>query len=107
MPPEKTEIKEVDENTKKVIREELGTLMKSDRYTFERLIQILDGRNIKLGTGTGTKIGTASTEKLGFWGNTPDTQPAAVADASADVTSLANQLNTLLARLRSVGIIDT
>ena len=53
MPPEinKEEIREI-------IREELGELIKSDRFVFFKLLQIMDGRNIKLGTGTGTKFGT-------------------------------------------------
>ena len=96
-----------EERIKEIIREELGNLIKSDRFTFEKLIQILDGRNIKLGTGTGTQLADGNTQKLGFWGTTPAGQPGAVADATADTTSLANQLNALLARLRTIGIIDT
>jgi parallel beta-helix repeat protein len=53
---------------------------------------------------TGTKIGTAATQKLGFWGKGAEVQPAAVADAT-DAGTTQTQLNALLARLRSVGII--
>ena len=53
---------------------------------------------------TGTKIGTAATQKLGFWGKGAEVQPAAVADAT-DAGTTQTQLNALLARLRSIGII--
>jgi hypothetical protein len=53
---------------------------------------------------TGTKIGTAATQKLGFWNTTPVVQPAAVADAT-DAGTTQTQLNALLARLRTAGII--
>ena len=53
---------------------------------------------------TGTKIGTAATQKLGFWNATPAVQPAAVADAT-DAGTTQTQLNALLARLRTAGII--
>jgi hypothetical protein len=53
---------------------------------------------------TGTKIGTAATQRLGFWNATPVAQPAAVADAT-DAGTTQTQLNALLARLRTAGII--
>jgi hypothetical protein len=56
---------------KGLIREELISLIKSDRYVFEKTIQILDQRNIQVGRTTGTKIGTNSGEKIGFLGVTP------------------------------------
>ena len=63
-----------------------------------------DAKNIAVGTTTGTKIATATTQKLGFFGTTPVTQPAAVADAT-DAASVITQLNALLARMRSLGLI--
>lgn len=48
----------------------------SDRYVFQRDIQMLDGRNIQLARGTGTQIGTAPDQKLGFFGGTPIVQPS-------------------------------
>lgn len=65
-----------EETIKKIIREELGNLIKSDRYIFEKLIQLADGRNIMVGTNTGTKIGIESTQKLGFFNTTPISQPS-------------------------------
>jgi len=63
-----------------------------------------DAKNIAVGTGTGTKIASASTQKLGFFGATPVVQPAAVADATGAGDVVA-QLNALLARMRSLGLI--
>lgn len=50
--------------------------MKTDRYFFEKLIQIADGRNIQLGRNTGTRFGTSTLEKIGFYGHTPIEQQA-------------------------------
>lgn len=62
---------------------------------------------IVTGSGAnGFKIGTATTQGLGFWNATPSAQPAAVADAT-DAASVITQLNELLARLRTIGLIAT
>jgi hypothetical protein len=76
------------------------------RISSNRAITVSDGGNVVLGTTTGTKIGTATTQKLGFYNATPVVQPAAVADAT-DAASVITQLNDLLARLRTLGIIAT
>jgi hypothetical protein len=68
-------------------------------------ISLLD-QDVVLGTTTGTKIGTATTQKIGFWNATPVVQPTAVADAT-DAASVITQLNALLAKLRTLGIIAT
>ena len=69
-------------------------------------LQITDARDVVLGTTTGTKIGTATTQKLGFYNATPVVQPTAVADAT-DAATVITQLNDLLAKLRTLGIIAT
>jgi hypothetical protein len=56
--------------------------------------------------GDGLYVGKGSTRKLGFWGATPTTKPASVADAT-DAASVITQLNSLLAKLRTIGIIAT
>lgn len=69
-----------------------------------------EGGNIEVGTATGTQLGTAAGEKLGLWGATPDVQPAAVADAAGGAivdAEARTAINTLLARLRSRGVIAT
>jgi hypothetical protein len=70
------------------------------------LLHLADAGNIQVGTTTGTKIGTATTQKLGFYNATPVVQPAAVADATTAVDVI-TQLNDLLAKLRTLGIIAT
>jgi len=70
------------------------------------LLHLADAGNITVGTTTGTKIGTATTQKLGFYNATPVVQPTAVADAT-DAATVITQLNALLAKLRTLGIIAT
>jgi hypothetical protein len=76
------------------------------RISNDRSITVSDGGNVVLGTTTGTKIGTATTQKLGFYNATPVVQPTAVADATTAVDVI-TQLNDLLAKLRTLGIIAT
>ena len=58
------------------------------------------------GTLRGLKIGSTGTSLLGFYGATPAVQPTAVADAT-DASTVITQLNALLSRLRTIGIIAT
>ena len=76
------------------------------RITSAGVLQIADAGNITVGTTTGTKIGTATTQKIGFYNATPVVQPTAVADATTAVDVI-TQLNNLLAKLRTLGIIAT
>jgi hypothetical protein len=76
------------------------------RITSAGVLQVADAGNITVGTTTGTKIGTATTQKLGFYNATPVVQPAAVADATTAIDVI-TQLNALLAKLRTLGIIAT
>jgi hypothetical protein len=100
----------------------------SSTHTFD------DAANIVVGTTTGTKIGTATTQKIGFYNTTPVVQGAAVADLTTTATTgtlptangsvtiadaslptnqelleycveLESKLETLLARIRAIGII--
>ena len=77
-----------EQQIKEIIKEELGALLKSDRYMFEKIIQIADGRNIQLGLTTGTKIGTSVSQKLSFWNKTPIIQPASADQAGVGYTSV-------------------
>jgi hypothetical protein len=70
------------------------------------LFTIADALNIAVGTTTGTKIGTATTQKIGFYDATPVVRPTAVADAT-DAASVITQLNALLSRMRTLGLIAT
>ena len=69
-------------------------------------ISLPAGANIALATTTGTKVGTATNQLLGFYNQTPVDQPAAVADATGAGDVVA-QLNSLLARIRELGLIAT
>jgi hypothetical protein len=76
------------------------------RITSAGVLQIADAGDIAVGTTTGTKIGTATSQKIGFYNATPVVQPTAVADAT-DAATVITQLNDLLAKLRTLGLIAT
>jgi len=63
----------------------ISNLSKSDRYIFQKTVQVLDGRNVQLGVSTGTKIGTATTQKIGFYNKAPVAQQTGVAVSAAGV----------------------
>jgi hypothetical protein len=69
-------------------------------------LTLADAATLAVGTSTGTKIATATTQKLGFWNASPAVQPTAVADAT-DAATVITQLNSLLSRLRTIGLIAT
>ena len=66
----------------------INHLVNSDRYVFQKHLQIMDGRNIQLALGTGTKIGTATTQKMGFFGVAPVVQQAPTATAASLLAAL-------------------
>lgn len=49
---------------------------------------VTDGSNMSVGTSTGTKLATATTQKLGFYGATPITQPANTTDLRQTLINL-------------------
>ena len=75
-----------EEEVKRIIQEELSGLLGLERYTFQKHIQLFDGRNIQTGRATGTKIGTATDQLLAFYGVTPVNQPATISDPSGGGT---------------------
>ena len=75
-----------EEQIRIIIRDELSDLMKSDRYTITRTLQILNGRNIIVGTSDGTKFSTETSQKIAFHGTTPSIQQAKISDPSGGVT---------------------
>jgi len=72
-----------EDQIRQIIREELSSLIKSDRFTFEKTLQLLDGRNIQTGRGTGTRIGTAPDQKIALYGETPIVQQGAISAPTA------------------------
>lgn len=69
-------------------------------FNFQKHITILDDKNIQVGRTNGTKIGTAADQKVGFFGQTPTTQIAAITDPSGGATVDAE------ARTKIIQIID-
>ena len=78
---------------REIIKEELSEFLKSDRFIFYKLIQILDGRNIQLSTTTGSQFGTATTQKIGFLGKSPVSQQTTVTAPSGGGSSSADAID--------------
>jgi hypothetical protein len=75
-----------DEQVREIIREEVPHLLKKTTVAIEGNIQLLDGRNIMVGSTNGTKIGTSTAQKLGFFNKTPVVQPSALTAQLASLT---------------------
>lgn len=103
-----------------LLQKSIERLEKSDRYTFEKSLQLLDGRNIQTGRGTGTKIGTATDQKIALYGETPIVQQGAIGspsvsgvtggdtvDASAigtNFTNIKTAIDSIRTALTNIGI---
>lgn len=95
----------------------IAGMVKTGSYTFRKDvlfydgIEIREGQNIVLDATTGTQIGTANTQKLGLWGTTPVVQPTAIANVASGASDsdgvARTAINSILARLRLPGFIDT
>lgn len=84
-------------------------LVFSDRYIFQKKIQMLDGRDIQLGTSVGTKIGTETTQKIAFFNATPVIQQSTISDPAGQANDLDSEartaINSLIDRLQAFGFI--
>lgn len=114
-----------------LISEAFKDLVTNERYTFQKHLQIFDGRDIQTGRKTGTMIATKGYgdesvtdpgQLLGFFGTPPVNQPDTVADATnqgltggdtidrtkttADIASSKNAINAVIARLKELGLIQ-
>lgn len=84
----------------------------SDKFIFQKHLQIADGRKIFLGTTTGTRIGSATTEKIGFYNKTPVVQagaissptPPGVAYVQAEAQSARNAIDAIRTVLINLGL---
>ena len=76
-----------EEQVRNLIREELRHLFASDRYTFQKDIEMFDARNIHIGATIGTKIGTKTTSKIGFFNKAPVVQQTDGAGLTNNVTA--------------------
>lgn len=97
-----------EDQIRKIIRSELQSLVGTSQYTFQKPIQMLDGRNIQTGRTTGTKIATDTDQKVGFFGTTPVVQPTTVAEATGGSTidsEARDAVNDVISRLQDLGLI--
>lgn len=89
-----------EEQVRKIVRDELYFMLKNDKFVFQLPIQIIDGKNIQTGKSVGTMIGTESTQKIGFFGETPVAQQF-VADAATGGTTVDAEARYLVNYIRS------
>ena len=96
-----------EQQVREIIRRELYDLIRTDRYTFGRLVQFMEGQNIQTGVNSGTKIGTTITQKIGFFGTTPVVQQASIADPAGGGTvdtQARTAINSILDVLDNFGL---
>jgi hypothetical protein len=90
-----------------IIHDEFEEFLASDRYIFHKTVQLLDGRNIQFGVGTGTKIGTETTQKLSVYGVTPVVQAGAISAPTGGATVDAESrtaINSIRTAIKNFGI---
>ena len=94
-----------DQNqVREIIRQELSTFILSDRYVFQKHIQLFDGKNIQVAKGTGTQIGTEAAQKITFHGATPCIQADAIASPSETSASLKIAVDLIRVALTNKGL---
>lgn len=89
------------------LEERLGRLEKSDRFIFDKHLQLLDGNNVQVSKTFGTKIGTETTQKLGFFGKTPIVQVSAIGAPTGGATQDAearSAINSIRSALTNLGL---
>ena len=90
-----------------MIQNQISTLFKNKKYIFTYPTQFIDGRNIQLGTATGTQIGTSATQKLGVYGVTPIIQASGITAPSGGTTidiQARTAINSLITAIKNFGI---
>jgi hypothetical protein len=82
------------------------TSISDARVAFQVVGAFADGVNLTLGTTNGTQIGTAASQKLGFFGTTPITQPTlgAATAGSSYTTNEQAMLNAVYSAIRAIGL---
>lgn len=91
------------------IARRLRKLEKSDRYVFEKLIQLFPGRNIQTDTTTGSSFGNTTDDKVSVYGVDPVAQAGAISSLTVvgtdtDATARA-AINDITTALKNFGII--
>lgn len=85
----------------------IAQLLKSDRYTIDKTLQIMDGGNIQFGRANGTSLGTAPDQKLSVFGVTPIVQGGVIANPSGGSTvdtQARNAIISIISIIKSFGI---
>jgi len=96
-----------EQQVREILRDELKLLLAVDRYTFQKHIQMFDGRNIQTGRTTGTTIATATDQKLSVYGVVPVVQQGAVTSPSGGAvidTQARTAIDSIRTVLRNFGI---
>ena len=96
------------EQVRQIVKEELEALIGSDRFTFQKNIQIFDARDIQVGRTNGTKIGTATDQKLALYGKTPIVQQGTISNPAGGATQDAEArtvIQSIITAMRNFGII--
>lgn len=110
MPPEDKKIEYLEQRIEELERQ-LSILIRSDRYTFQKDIQMQDGRKIITGKSNGLTICSATDQKVGFFGVTPVVQQADIGtltETGSDQDSAARAtINEVIAVLDAFGFIAT
>jgi hypothetical protein len=89
------------------LEDRMNRLERSDRYLFQKNIQMMDGRTIQVGLGTGTTIGTSTSQKLSFYGVTPIVQTGAITAPSGGGTvdsQARTAITSIINALKNMGI---
>ena len=109
------------ESDNRELRRILASFMFSDRFYFQKDLEMANDTTIRLGTKTGTKIGGSTSEKLGFFNKTPVDKPETVSDPSvsavsdggntttnatinSNFTALDNAVEAIIDRLQELGL---
>lgn len=74
----------------KNLKDILDFLVFSDRYIFQKHIQMFDAKDMTFGTNKGTRIGTTSSQKFAFHAATPVTQRAGASQVAVATTASTN-----------------
>lgn len=93
---------------REIFREELSFMLKSDRFTFNKTIQVGDAIDFLLGRTIGARFGTAADQKIGFYGATPVIQASAITAPSGGATidsQARTAIGSLITALHNLGLI--
>lgn len=72
-----------EQDVRRIIREELGRFILSDRFFIQKNMQFADGVSIQTGLTNGLKIGGTASEMISLHGVTPVVQAGAISTPTA------------------------